>query len=164
MGSRGPKQKPAELLRLHGSWRAKQRGNGARSMADLATGKPQKPTDLDPIASNFWDEIVPKLVRLGLARRVDAPSLQALAEIWSLYRRSVAIANANPIDKDARIAVTSYKTAFDSLASKFGLTPRDRERMDAPRRAVSKRNRGKEGALEKFLSEGRDRIAKGVRA
>ena len=129
MGSRGPKPASAGTLKLRGSWRARARAHGPTPLSELADGKPRKPKGLSAEASTFWDEWTPKLIAMGVARKIDQPMLQAMCEMWGMYRAALVVVTANPTDKDARIALTSYKTAFEGIAARFGMSPRDRERL-----------------------------------
>jgi hypothetical protein len=50
--------------------------------------------------------------------------------VWGLYRAAVEKAAADPLDKLARCAVSSYLAAWHSLAAKLGLTPADRAKLN----------------------------------
>lgn len=76
---------------------------------------------------------------------VDLALLQSTCEMWGLYRSAFALAAANPIDKDARIAVTSYWAKFEQGAARFGMNPSDRQRIKATKAAkpsIQARQRG----------------------
>lgn len=99
-----------------------------RPRAKAAAGTPVKPDGLSNVEDSLWDFLSPLLG--ADAGKSDSIALQALCEFWGLYRDAVEIAKEHPLDKDARIAVTSYWSAFERLAAKFGLTPTDRQRLD----------------------------------
>ena len=50
--------------------------------------KVAKPDDLSGMASEWWDRVVPELVRLGLAQSVDQPSLVILAKDYASWDRA----------------------------------------------------------------------------
>ena len=78
----GRPRKPTKLKILEGN-------PGRRP---LNTSEPEyaptipKPSDLTPMASQWWDLVVPQLVRVGLAQSVDGPSLALLAEDFSGWK------------------------------------------------------------------------------
>ena len=78
----GRPRKPTKLKILEGN-------PGRRP---LNTSEPEyepkipKPSDLTPLASAWWDLVVPQLVRVGLAQSVDGPSLALLAEDFSGWK------------------------------------------------------------------------------
>ena len=55
-----------------------------------------KPSDLTPTASEWWDLVVPQLVRLGLAQSVDQPSLVLLAEDYAGWDRASRLYMSQP--------------------------------------------------------------------
>ena len=140
-GRSGRPGKPRELAVLSGNFRR----DRARQPVKTVGGKPRKPFGLSPEASQFWDATISKLIKSRVAKSVDGPQLSILAELWSLYTRTLAIVTADPIDKNARTALIAYQTSFDKLAARFGLTPSDRQRLVAPepkaKRGIPSRNR-----------------------
>lgn len=122
---RGRPPKTTNELKLHGTFRRHR--HGARSEPE-ATGSLVKPAGLSPVASAHWDEVAP---RLTWARASDSPAVRTLCEMWELYRAAFDAAKKAPADKELRCAVLGYKQAWESLASKLGLTPVDRTRIRA---------------------------------
>lgn len=80
-GRSGRARKSIEQRKLEGSFRADR-----HSAAIVADGSPTKPEYLDGEASELWDAITPKLVKLGIATEVDSQTLAALCEWWQAYR------------------------------------------------------------------------------
>lgn len=124
MAGRIPKS--AAHHRLMGTYRSDRHAGRAHGPPP---GEPQRPADLAGDAAAFWDAAVPVLVAGRAVGAIDAPSLQATAEVWGLYRAALTKATEDPIDKAARCAVTSYLGLWLTLAAKLGLTPADRERL-----------------------------------
>lgn len=82
MGKRGPRKTPTTVLKLRGSWRAKQRrGEPAPEVA-----VPECPEWLDAIGQAEWERIVPELVADGLLAKRD---LAALAGYCASYAEMV---------------------------------------------------------------------------
>lgn len=116
------------------------------SLPPVATGLPPCPMELDDIAGGLWKEVAENAPKLGIAL-LDAAAVQGVCELWSLYRRSLKIANDDPVDKDARIAVTSYWQAFITAAARLGMTPTDRLKLAG----TIKSNDDPQNPLLKFL-------------
>lgn len=105
------------------------------------TGEPETPDWLGPDAQALWQSIVPPLVASGVATALDAAELAALCDWWGMYRQ--AIDKLPTLDPDSKlyfktqmIAVTSFKQ-FSAIASKFGLTPSDRAKLQVTPQKVS---------------------------
>ena len=58
--------------------------------------KVPKPDDLSPVASEWWDHVVPQLVRQGLGQSVDLHSLIILAEDYAEWDRASRLYRASP--------------------------------------------------------------------
>ena len=123
----GRPRKPTAQHELEGTYRKDRHGD--RALEPAAAGVPAKPKGLSKEAAALWDHVVTELVTNGTAKRMDTAALQALCEVWGLYRKAVAAANKYPIDKEVRCAVTAYLAQFERLASRFGLTPESRARI-----------------------------------
>lgn len=142
-GRSGRRPKPDVLKIAQGTYRAKRSGN-PKDKVDVK-GAPKKPHFENPYADALWDETVKELVELGVATKIDAPLLRTMCELWGLYRMAYEIAEKDPTDKDARIAVVSYVAKFEQVAARFGLNPSDRGRIkiEKPKQSVTQaRKRG----------------------
>jgi len=148
MGRRGPPKKPLELKLLEGTYRRDRDGDLSTMLR--APGEPQKPTDLDGAAGEFWDRWVPHLVALGVAKEIDTPALEQMCFWWGrakdLRRLLQKISKAALTKEYFRVQVLAAQAdkTFNQVASRFGLTPADRARLrselpQAPR--VRARNR-----------------------
>jgi phage terminase small subunit len=129
----GRLHKPAAHLKLHNQYRADRHGN--RAAEAKADGEPLKPTRMSADERWMW-KLVDSLTSMGVTKKIDTPHVWSMCEMWGLYRQSVVLAKADPTDKDARIAVVSYWTAFEAAAAKCGLTPTDRAKLTVPREIV----------------------------
>lgn len=130
MGLRGPPPKPAEELKLRGTFRADRHAD--RDKVPKAEGTPKKPRHLKGEAAAHWRDVVPLLAGNGTAKQADTAALVALCETWALYRTCMELAEGDPalaVDKDWRIARNAYLAQWAALAAKCGLTPADRMRL-----------------------------------
>jgi len=111
-----------------------------------ADGEPVCPTGFDEHEQWCWDFVVMDLVRRSIAKRVDTLALTQLCEMWGLYRKSLTLAKAHPVDKEIRCATVAYRSAFDSIGARFGLTTSDRQRLHGTggkkKQGVAKRKTG----------------------
>jgi phage terminase small subunit len=145
-GGRPPK--PLALKVLDGTFRA-DRDASTLSSGIAADGTPDKPADLLDQAGLFWDRFVPELVRFGVAKGIDTPQLTSLCVSWGeMERCREAIQALDPRSKKyfrLQHQHAVWKKAFDVLASKFGMTPVDREKLhiDKPKEntGVKRRDR-----------------------
>ena len=117
---------PINNLVDSGTYRPSRHG----ALPDSAEGEPTMPRDLDATARAYWRQVVPDLVSRGLAKAVDAGALRQLCELWSLYRKAMKEAQKNPAEM-ARV-VKVYFDAHQALAARFGLTPKDRQKLRMP--------------------------------
>ncbi len=89
-----------------------------------------KPEHLAGHASAHWDAVVPLLVDMVELRQADAPALEALCLWWGEYRTLQETSSAGSGEAYKRsIALASCFKNWSNLAARFGLTPRDRERL-----------------------------------
>jgi P27 family predicted phage terminase small subunit len=120
-------RKPTAIHRMHGTYRADR--HGSREVGRPA-GAPIRPRHLVGEALKFWQRVVPPLKGAGVVGSIDTAILTACCDLWGLYRAAVAKAAADPIDKDARIAATSYFAAWQRAAATLGLSPGDRAKLN----------------------------------
>lgn len=130
--ARGRPRKPVEQLKREGRFRKDRHGDRSEPVIDDV---PTRPKTLTGEAKALWDEVVPALIKAGVARATDAPLLVSMCELWALYRAAHKVAVKWPTDKDARIAVTAYWAKFAAAAAVCGMSPEARSRVavDAPK-------------------------------
>lgn len=106
---------------------------------------PEKPVFTSGAASQLWDDVAETLYEEKKLTLVDLALLQSTCELWGLYRSAFQCAVNDPIDKDARIAVTAYWAKFEQGAARFGMNPSDRQKIRANKQAkpaIPARQRG----------------------
>lgn len=126
MAKRGRPPKPARVKKLEGN--PGKRSAPGKTEAKAA-GVPKRPAGLSKEARLFWDQVVARLAKAGVAKEVDTHSLTLLAETWGLLRESHKILKDHPCDRDARIAYTAYLAQWGKIAERFGLDPSSRSRL-----------------------------------
>lgn len=124
---------PPEHHELHGTFRKDRHGDVTALRPD---GLPDKPAGLGEHASALWELIVPELVRMNVAKKIDTIQLAAAAEWYERYKNCAKWLEAvDPTERDYyRMLIQtqlSWKT-FDGIVSQFGLTPAARSRLRAP--------------------------------
>src|SRR5580658_8604532 len=100
---------------------------------DLQPGSPRKPSDLSPRASVFWELVVPQLVQAKIVSEIDAIAIADMCEARAtLEEIRAALKGLAITSTDYYRTLMSSQVAdkkYHSLASKFGLTPADRQRI-----------------------------------
>jgi len=81
MGKRGVPRTPTAVLRARGSWLAKTRDGEPQ-----ATGEPVAPSWMMAEAQAAWDQIIPALANMGVAKGVDANALSRYCTIFARWR------------------------------------------------------------------------------
>lgn len=130
----GRKRTPTTKLKARGTFRADRHGArvDAKGAAPLKAGAPVPIDGLDPVGRALFDQLLPHLTRIAGATECDSFQIFALCQAWSFYRKSVTAAAVDPTEQKHRAAVIAYHRQFDSIAARFGLTPADRARLEAP--------------------------------
>ena len=99
---------------------------------------PVKPGDLSPVASAWWDSVVPHLVAADLTSTVQESALVAAAECWSRWSAANEIIKAEGllsrnsqgvIRHPATIAVQAEAKEYMAWCRLFGLSPADEQRV-----------------------------------
>lgn len=126
-GRSGRKRKSDVLKIANGTYRADR--DGDPDLKPTPIGEPKRPRFRLKAASQFWDQHVPELVRMGVASSIDAPRLQTMCEAWALLRAATSAVNKDPISQPARAAYAEYSRQFSTAASEFGLNPSSRSRI-----------------------------------
>jgi hypothetical protein len=126
---RGRPRKSQQQHHLEGTYRP--RNHDLVAEPD-ASGDPIRPEGLDENGVWLWDLVVTKWMG-----EIDSAQLEQLCETWSLLKIAIADCKADPRDKNARLTFSAHSQAFNALAGKFGLNPRDRAGLVvAPEHAV----------------------------
>lgn len=147
MGNRGRPPKPLSLHIAEGTLRGDRHG----SKGDVPTpdGKPKRPAKMKKDAAWLWDNYVTKLADADIATAIDAPQLQRMCEWWhELKRCQRELSELEPVEKNYYrflLQTQIAEKAFDSIASRFGLTPADRMRIKVEPRKTT------ESKEERFL-------------
>lgn len=128
MGLRGKRPLDAGELKLRGTYRKDR--HAKRELIPVAGGVPEKPSTLKGEAAKHWDEIVPQLVKLNIAKLIDTSAVIRACELWADRKAARKRHLDDPTDKDSRIAYLNFDNAYAMAASKLGLTPLDRSRIE----------------------------------
>lgn len=125
----GRPRKTSEQLQRSGAFR--QDRHGRLSRAPKFGGEPVKPRGLSPEAARHWDLVVPDLVKSDVAKAADAPALEALCEQWAAYRAAMKErARTFNEKRQKQMLINAALRAWRDLASRFGLTPGDRAKLE----------------------------------
>ena len=159
MGFRGPPKTPTAILRLHGSARAKTRGNEPTP----EVGPPDCPDWLSDDAKAVWEQIVP-LMADGVLTRDSGNALARYCDAFVRWKAAAVFLREHGdtyelLDKDGKLRcvvqrpeVAIYANLASMLAKlerEFGLTPSSRANIQAlPEGQV-------DDPMEEFLNRGR---------
>lgn len=153
MGRRGPPPTPTEVLRLRGSWRAKER----EGEVVFPPGRPSCPAFLSKEAKAEWKRQARALEAAGILASVDRAVLAAYCEAWAEFvdmRKRldetgplVKAASGNIVTNPLVTQKNRAVARLVALAGHFGFSPSARARIKAPE------GQGKQGdELDEFLA------------
>jgi P27 family predicted phage terminase small subunit len=133
---RGPKPKSTTEHKLHGTFRTDRHGPVDHPI-DKLSGVPKMPPGMPKQAQKMWKVLVPQLVKTKSAVEIDSTELAAMCRWWAQYNELMTrVEDETPYDDDSDIRQWRLEkrakaawAAFDSIASRFGLTPSDRARL-----------------------------------
>lgn len=139
MGKRGPKPRPAAVLRLHGNPKAEGFSQG-EPRADAAPPEMPPEVEMDELAAATWRETCGLLGNMGLLSRTDTRALGRYCVTYSRWRALLADVRANgetfeiidamgnEITKPRAAAklLTELSVQLTRLEAEFGLTPSSR--------------------------------------
>lgn len=133
MGDRGPAPKPTHLKVLHGD----DKKNPQRINADepQPSGDAEPSFELSSDAREVWDRLAPDMQAKGVLSSWDADLFGELCEAIVKLRVKRKAANRGGKPGGAN-PMRDYQTAFDmviKLASRFGMTPSDRSKLEVDR-------------------------------
>lgn len=137
MGKRGPAKTPTAVLERRGSWRAKTR----KGEPEPTTCELTPPAWLEGEGLTLWADLVPELVRCGIAKRTDRLTLAMLCDTYAAWReekRTVAehgltdsTTNGNTVQRVEVGQMNRDRDVLIKLAKEFGLTAASRAGVDA---------------------------------
>lgn len=133
---RGPKPKSAAEHKLHGTFRTDRHGPVDHPM-DNMDGEPVMPAGMPDQAVKLWKVIVPQLMKAKNAVEIDSTQLAAMCRWWAQYNELMSrVESEAPYDSETdnkqwrlEKRARAAWSAFDSIASRFGMTPSDRARL-----------------------------------
>ena len=159
MGERGPAPRPARILKIRDSWRAKAR----EGEPEPAEGRPRCPLWLSKEAKRAWREVIPQLERMGLLAKCDRSAIMRYCQTLAMWREAAEfLAEHGSIypEKDAAgrlVAIREYPQVARAvrlsehllrLEKQFGLTSSARAGLALPRDNPLE-NRGKKRAEDR---------------
>lgn len=135
----GPPRKPSAIRKLEGR---ESKPSEVRNEPRPTAGAPAPPGDLTPEARAEWARMVPELERMGLVARIDRAALVVYCEAWSAFddaRQSLAEhgpliegQKGNLVRNPAAQLMRDAADLMLKYGSRFGFTPSDRTRLEAP--------------------------------
>ena len=142
MGKRGPKPTPSVILAARGSWRAGI--NATEALPEPC--EPDLPAEVkaDPDALAIWNRVIPRLVALRLASKIDGEALGTYAMLRAIRQRAYAVLaaarKANPgqspeqskTGRDVIAQIRDLTATIRAIETDFGMTPSSRARIVLP--------------------------------
>ena len=143
----GRSPKPADALKLTGSWREVQRRKSEPPKED---GVPECPQWLDDVGRRAWHDWVPRIVAMRVLSLADRDALALMCDTWSRYLEARArLAEEGEVIRveggDGRVTVkrnpwsavlAEHGDRLRRSMSEFGLTPVGRARVGAAKEAA----------------------------
>lgn len=118
MGARGPLPKPTSVLKMRGSWLARDRKKKGEPTLEVATPEKTARVAANPEASELWDEVVPQMEAMGVLTLYDRRAVEALCVTY-------AMTYSEP-DPDRAL---KYMEKMMKWFEHFGMTPASRARL-----------------------------------
>jgi hypothetical protein len=125
----GRPAKPTAQHKVDGTYNSTR--HGKRIDGAFQVGKPAKPSTLQGRASEAWDLIVEGTPDSVLCL-VDALSLEAASRWFAKWDQWMTNIEESPGGYKEQILAGHAWNQFQTIASKFGLTPADRAKIKAP--------------------------------
>jgi P27 family predicted phage terminase small subunit len=140
MGSRGPKGKTSDQLRLAGSGHTAKREREEALQPQVPAGEPAKPGWLSEDAEPHWDAVMEHLRPVpALLARIDGVALALYAQSLADYieaREQVKLEGITVEGVKGNMvtnpALRAQRSAWDQVikaSAQFGLSPADRSRL-----------------------------------
>ncbi len=155
MGARGPAPTPTAVLKLRGSWLAKDRTGEPEPSHD----RPRCPAWLDSCAKNLWRRLIPQLEAMGVLGTCDRNAVARYCLTFSKWRRAETFLMKHGDTATVRGELKPYPQVKMAMAladqllkleREFGLTPSARARLAKPKDNPNE-NRGK----SRFIKDAR---------
>lgn len=138
MGQRGPKPRPAELLRLMGSHHQYDR----RDEVPLVESEPVKPQWFGRRASEMWDRMVERLRNQGILSAAWQEPLTNLCDRWARYETLAIECSRRGIDDPLWKQCREASDDFIKIAKEFGLTPASKPNVRKTEPGLPKNRKG----------------------
>lgn len=120
----GHNKRTEEELLKDRNWRPERHGLPDAFQA----GEPVPQMPLGEHGKQLWDEVLQNLPQRAISKG-DGYKLSMACSQWDQLQVQMAIWNADPANRDARLAVSQLTSSIDRLLSQFGMSPKDRQRM-----------------------------------
>ncbi len=126
----GMPAKPTAELKLMGNYDKRRHAN--RADETLAIGMPRKPEGMSAQEAWLWDTVVDTMPAAALSS-LDTATLIGLCWWWGEWRRLTAAIEDGGCDayRASCMAASAWKQ-FSGMASKFGMSPVDRTKIQLP--------------------------------
>ena len=115
---------PTAILKLRGTYR--QDRHGDRELEPQPEGEPVMPSTFKGEAAKIWKRIVPDLVAMGVAKRIDSDALAELC-LWKVRWNEVSKVKDNEYKTISQLAAISKN--LNLLYDRFGMNPVARSRI-----------------------------------
>lgn len=145
---RGRKRTPTETKKRNGN-----PGKRNLNTSEPSAGKePLKPKDLDPRASELWDEAIACLTKMGILDRADQTEIEMMSRIYAEWRECLDIVRdegriCRTVDQLGNEVLKTHPAArqasdaskrLKSILSDFGFNPSSRVQFGTTGKTKSK--------------------------
>lgn len=138
----GPPRTPTPILKMHGSWRAKNRPDA--NLPDGVVAVPDCPAWLSDGAAEVWRKLVPQFASLGILTLVDENALARYCSLWVQWRElldfieehgmtydSETTGGAAKVVQHPNVALSlTISAQLLRLEQDFGMTPSSRASLE----------------------------------
>jgi P27 family predicted phage terminase small subunit len=128
-GASGRPGKPTDQHLQDGTYRKHRHANRVDNKVQPAPMP--VPGNLGEHAAEMWKRIVGALPPEVLTN-LDKDALMLYCQTWQTYCKIQPLFDADPVDKELRIAWTSCVDRLDKLGRQFGWTPQSRATLQMP--------------------------------
>jgi phage terminase small subunit len=125
MGARGPLGKSVTELKLHGGFRPDRHADRPQK----PDGAPTMPPSLKGTAAKHWEELVPRLIKLGHVGAIDSPMIALACEVYSLLMKALRDLKRSKPSRGAQANFDRHARQYGEITKKLGVSPLDRSRL-----------------------------------